>query len=202
MSYKFLKTYSVKFPPISALHCCELFLFCLAAEQDTWQPQEFWDMQVDQYDCCSNAPAQTGCHVIGTLFYRGLPERFGQITNLIWLRLRLPQDMKQSVFDGSARLALIPGNIKILLENITNIQLSVWNNFPLLKHTLVWKTHISLWERYCTSTASAALTFWRMNFTTTGKSSSFTEGTMVMADCLTWGESNIPSAGRQHFTET
>lgn len=137
-----------------------------------------------------------------SLFYRGLPERFGQITNLIWLRLRLPQHMKQSVFDSSARLPLNPGNIKILLENMKNIQLCVWSNIPLLNHTLVWKIHTSLWKRYCTSTASAALTFWRMNFTTTGKSSSFTEGTMVMADCRTWGESNTPSAGRQHFTET
>lgn len=52
-----------------------------------------------------------------TSFYKGLPERFGQITNLIWLRLRLPQHRKQSAFDSSARL-VIPDNIKILLENI------------------------------------------------------------------------------------
>lgn len=60
MSYKTesFKTYSVKFPPISALPCCELLLFLLAAEQDTWQPQDFWDMQVYQPDCCSNAVYQ------------------------------------------------------------------------------------------------------------------------------------------------
>lgn len=60
------------------------------------------------------------------------------------------------------------------------------NEQPLLKHALDYKTYWSLVEgKHRTSTASAALTLWRMNFMTTGKSSSFTEGTMVMADCRT-----------------
>lgn len=83
------------------------------------------------------------------------------------------------------------------------MHLCVLNEQPLWKPALGYKTYWSLVQgELRTSTASAALTSCRMNFTTTGKSSSFTEGTMLMAHCRTWGESNrgwLQSHGSQKY---
>lgn len=97
----------MKLPPVSALCCCELVLSCLAAEQDTWQPQEYWGTWIYPFNCCQIVVDRhrLGCMLYTCCFHRGLPERSRQITIHIWLKLRLSQSMKKSIFSGTVRRA-------------------------------------------------------------------------------------------------